>query len=260
MDRRYDLVLLLTLAATVLRGHSGKASVVGTAPNARGWKGEDIRLPCDIQEKPLAVVWIQERISEQEQRTAKVEFIDVVLKNFENFDNSTLLMISAMTSRHTIDECDDKSQSHRSRCTCQFSSNTPSFTLTCVVTGFKPNVSMLWTEESGQRLNSVVSQQNTLSDGTYERFETITVSAKHGTEQTFMCVATGDSLNGTSTREITILPIHVSGKRANLALIIGLATGLPASFIIVFLLVGKYLQNKHPDYLPRKGVDLILPV
>ncbi|XP_071499061.1 uncharacterized protein [Diadema antillarum] len=287
MDRRYDLVLLLTLAATVLLGHSGKASVVGTAPNVQGWKGENIRLPCGIKEKPLTVVWVQERISEEQQRTIKAEFVNgdfrsreerfdmdknfslvitdlevadeghyycqVVLKNFENFDNSSLLTISAMTSRHTIDECDDNSQSHHSRCTYQSPSNNPSFTLTCVVSGFKPNISMLWTEESGERLNSVDSQQNTLFDGTYERFETITVSAKHGTEQTFMCVATGDSLNGTSTREITILPIHISGKRAHLALIIGLAIGLPAALIIVFLFVGKYLQNKHPDYLPRKG-------
>ncbi|XP_072171764.1 uncharacterized protein [Diadema setosum] len=287
MDRKYDLVLLLTLAATVLCGHSGKGRLVGNAPNVQGWKGENIRLPCGIQEKPLAVVWVQERISEEQQRTIKAEFVDgdfrsreerfdidknfslvitdlevadeghyycqVVLKNFENFDNSTLLTISAMTSRHTIDECDDKSQSHHSRCTYHSPSNNPSFTLTCVVSGFKPNISMLWTEESGEKLNSVDSQQNTLSDGTYERFETITVSAKHWTEQTFMCVATGDSLNGTSTREITILPIHISGKRAHFSLIIGLAIGLPAALIIVFLLVGKFLQNKHPDYLPRKG-------
>ncbi|XP_071505661.1 NLR family CARD domain-containing protein 4-like [Diadema antillarum] len=62
-------------------------------------------------------------------------------------------------------------------------------------------------------MDSVVSQQNTRSDGTYERFETITVSAEHGTEQTFVCVATGDSLNGTSTREITVLP---SSEQASL--------------------------------------------
>ncbi|XP_072171816.1 uncharacterized protein [Diadema setosum] len=287
MDRRCDLVLLLTLAATVLLGHSGKASVVSTASNVQGWRGDDIRLRCDIQEEPLVVQWLKEINSGQQQRAIKAGFADgefksfeerfnidqnfslvisdlevadkgryycqVELKSHENFDNSTFLTISSMASRHTIEECVDKSQSRQSRCIYRSPSNNPSFALTCVVSGFKPNVSMLWTEESGKRLNSVVSQQNTLSDGTYERFETITVSAKHGTEQTFMCVATGDSLNGTSTREITILPIHVSGKRAHSSLIIGLAIGLPAAIIIVFLLVGKYLQNKHPDYLPRKG-------
>ncbi|XP_071499830.1 uncharacterized protein [Diadema antillarum] len=89
------------------------------------------------------------------------------------------------------------------------------------------------------------------SDGTYERFETITVSAIHGTEQTFMCVATGDSLDGTSTVEITILP--PTGKHSNLGLIIGLTICVPVAIVILFLLVGKYLQHKHPDYLPRKG-------
>ncbi|XP_072171707.1 uncharacterized protein [Diadema setosum] len=289
MDRRYDLVLLLTLAATVLRGHSGKASVVSTAPNVQGWRGDDIRLRCVIQEEPLVVQWAKEIISGQQQRAIKAGFADgefqsleerfdidknfslvisdlevadegryycqVELKNHENFDNSTFLTISSMASRHTIDECNDKSGSYHSRCTYQSPSNNPSFTLTCVVSGFKLNVSMLWTEESGKRLDSVISQQKTLSDGTYERFETITVSAKHGREQTFMCMATGDSLNGTSTREITVLSVHVSGKRSYLALIIGLAIGLPAALIIVFFLVGKYLQNKHPGYLPRKGCD-----
>ncbi|XP_072172347.1 uncharacterized protein [Diadema setosum] len=287
MDRKYNLVLLLTLTANVLCGHSGKASVVGTAPNVQGWKGEDIRLRCDIQEEPLAVFWVKEGISEQQSRTTKAEFYDgefwsreerfdidknfslvitdlevadegcyycqVVLKNLENFENSTVMAIRSMASRHTIEECVDKSQSHQSRCIYEAPSSTPTFNLTCVVSGFKPNVSMLWTEESGKRLNSVVSHQSTLSDGTYERFETITVSAKHGTEQTFMCTATGDSLNGVSTVEITIPPIQISGKRVNPGLIIGLTIGVPVVIVSLFLFVGKYLQNKHPDYLPRKG-------
>ncbi|XP_071487064.1 uncharacterized protein [Diadema antillarum] len=281
MNRRYDLVLLLRLAITVLCGHVGEA----TAPNVQGWKGEDMRLPCNIQEDPLAVFWVKEGISGQQQRTTKATFIDgefqsreerfdidknfslvltdlevadegryycqVLLKNDQIFENTTIITISSMATGHTIEECVDKSQSRQSRCTYQYTSNTPSFNLTCVVSGFKPNVSMLWTEESGKRLNSVVSQQSTLSDGTYERFETITVSAIHGTEQTFMCVATGDSLDGTSTVEITILP--PTGKHSNLGLIIGLTICVPVAIVILFLLVGKYLQHKHPDYLPRKG-------
>ncbi|XP_072175511.1 uncharacterized protein [Diadema setosum] len=263
------------------------ASVVGTTPYVQGWKGEDIRLPCDIQEEPLAVVWDKENILDLGERTTKAELFDgrvldreerfdidtdfslvitdlevadegryyclVLLKNSQSFENSTIITISSMTSGHAIEECADRSQSRQSQCTYQSPSNTPSFNLTCVVSGFKPNVSMLWTEESGKRLNSVVSHQNTLSDGTYERFETITVSAEHGREQTFMCMATGDSLNGTSTVEITVLPSSASGNRDNSGLIIGLTIGVPVAIFILFLFVGKYLQNKHPDYLPRKG-------
>ncbi|XP_072171960.1 uncharacterized protein [Diadema setosum] len=287
MDRRYSLVLLLTLTTTVFPGHYGEASVVGTAPNVKGWKGEDVLLRCDIKKEPLVVQWVKEKISDQQQRTAKAEFIDgeffsreerfdmdknfslvisslevadegryyclVVLKNSPSFENSTVVTISSMASGHTIEECADRSQFPQSRCTYQSPSNIPSLNLTCVVSGFKPNISMLWTEESGKTLISVVSQQTTLSDGTYERFETIIVSANHGTEQTFMCVAAGDSLNGTSTREITVLPLSVSGKRVNLGLIIGLTIGVPVVIFILFLTFGKYLQSKHPDYLPRKG-------
>ncbi|XP_071505653.1 uncharacterized protein [Diadema antillarum] len=287
MDRRYYLVLLLTLTTTVFCGNYGEASVVGTAPNVKGWKGEDVLLRCDIKKEPVVVQWVKEKISDQQQRTVKAGFIDghffsreerfdvdknfslaisslemadegryyclVVLKNSQSFGNSTIMTISSMASGHTIKECAARIQSRQSRCTYQSPSNTHPLNFTCVVSGFKPNVSMLWTEESGKRIDSVVSRQRTLSDGTYERFETIIVLAEHGTEQTFMCVATGDSLNGESTREITVLPLSVSGKRVNFALIIGLIIGVPVVIVVLFLSVGKYLQSKHPDYLPRKG-------
>ncbi|XP_071494952.1 uncharacterized protein, partial [Diadema antillarum] len=286
MDRIYYLFLLLTLTAIMFCDHNIKASVVGTAPNVQGWKGEDILLRCDIKEEPLVVQWVKESFLNPEQKTRKVEYFDgnfesleerfdidknfslvisslemadegryycqVLLKNSQSFVNSTIMKISSMASGHTIEECADRSQSRQSRCIYQSPSNTHSLNLTCVVSGFKPNVSMLWTEESGKRIDSVVSRQRTLSDGTYERFETIIVLAEHGTEQTFMCVATGDSLNGLeSTREITVLPL--SGKRVNLALIIGLIFGVPVVIVVLFLSVGKYLQSKHPDYLPQKG-------
>ncbi|XP_072172329.1 uncharacterized protein, partial [Diadema setosum] len=260
--------------------------VVGTAPSVHGWKGEDILLPCDIQEEPLVVQWVKGSVLHPADRTIKAGYFDgdfesleerfdidknfslvitdlevadegwynceVLLKNYRGFENSTIMTISSMASKHTIEECVDKSRPHQSRCTYQSPSNTPSLNLTCVVSGFKPYVSMLWTEESGKRLNSVVSNQNKLSDGTYERFETINVSAKHGTEQTFICVASGDSLmNGTSTVEITVLSIP--GKRVNLGLIVGLTIGVPVAIVILLLFVGKYLQKKHPDYRPRKG-------
>ncbi|XP_072176989.1 uncharacterized protein [Diadema setosum] len=283
MDRRYDLMLCLTLTATVLHVCSSSAPVVGTAPNIWGWRGRNIRLQCDIQEEPFAVVWAKDTISHQ--RVTKARFYDgnfisreerfeinkdfslaitdlkvadegryhcqVVLNDLENFSNSTLLTVTSLASKHDIQECVGMSQPHQSRCTYETSSNTPSINLTCVVSGFKPNISMMWTVESGKILNSVASQQKTLSDDTYERFETITVSAKEETWQTFMCTATGDSLKGNSTAEITILPI--SGIHDDLGFIIGLAFGVPVALVILFLVVGKFLQKYHPDYLPRKG-------
>ncbi|XP_071505952.1 uncharacterized protein [Diadema antillarum] len=285
MDKIFLAELLLL--TSVICGHIVKALIVGTAPTALGWKGGDIRLLCDIQEEPEVVYW--EKVStlhKQQLRTTKARFVDgklesreerfdidenfslviselevadegfyycqVVLKNLEVFENSTFMTIGSTASKHIIEECVDKSQSHQSRCIYQTPANTPSFNLTCVVSGFKPNISMLWTDESGKKLDSVNSQQQTLSDHTYQRFETITFTSSHCTEQTFTCVATGDSVNGTSTAEIILLPIP--GKRDNLCLIIGIVIGVPIALAILILLVGKFLQPYHPEYLRRKGV------
>ncbi|XP_071505931.1 uncharacterized protein [Diadema antillarum] len=262
-------------------------AVVGTAPNVRGWKGEKIRLRCDIQEEPVAVVWVKESILHlQELRTTKAKFIDgnfesreerfdidenfsliisdievtdeglyhcqVVLKNFDAFENSTFMTINSMASKHAIEECVGKILTHHSRCTYPIPSNTPSFNLTCVVSGFRPNISMLWTDEAGERIDSVISQQTTLPDDSYERFDTITVSSKRGAQQTFMCLASGDSVYGTlSTAEITVLP--TAGKHGDSGLIIGLVIGV-VSVATLFLLVGKCLQEYYPRILPRKDV------
>ncbi|XP_072176988.1 uncharacterized protein [Diadema setosum] len=218
-------------------------SKVGTAPNVLGWKGENIRLQCHIEGEPLAVVWDKKTISHQP--LTKARYFDgmfvsveerfdidknfslvitdlkvadegryhcqVMLINHESFSNSTLVTVSSLASKHEIPECVDTSQFRQRPCTYQTPFNTPSFNLTCVVSGFKPNISMLWAEKSGKRLNSVASQQTTLFDDTYERFETITVLAQQVTEQTFTCIATGDSLNGNSSSEITVLPVDLSG-------------------------------------------------
>ncbi|XP_072175694.1 uncharacterized protein [Diadema setosum] len=285
MERKYDLVVLLILIVSAPR--ATEASVVNTAPNVRGWRGEDIRLRCDFPEKPFAVFWVMEStsMSQLQRKMTMARFIDgnfesveerfdidknfslvitdltvadegryfcqVVLQSFENFENSTFLTISSMPSKHVIEECIGQNQPSQSRCTYQNPFNTPSLNLTCVVSGFNPNVSMVWTEESGKRLNSVISEQTTLSDDTYERVETITVSATHRTEQTFRCIATGEALNGTSTAEITMMPV-TRGSRGSLSLIIGLVIGVLA-LTIIFLLVGKFLQRYHPEFLPQKG-------
>ncbi|XP_071505583.1 uncharacterized protein [Diadema antillarum] len=241
MERKYDLVLLLALISAVSRGPAAEASVVSTAPTVRGWKGEDIRLRCDVEEEPFGVYWdMVSTLQGQQRRTTKATFFDgvpesreerfnidenfslvitelevadegryyceAVLQNLESVSNSTFMTVSSKASKHAIEECVDETQSHQSLCSYQPPSDDPSVTLTCVVGGFKPNISMLWTDESGKRMDSVVSQQKTLSDNTYERFETITVLASHETEQTFTCMAAGDSLNGTSTVGITVLP------------------------------------------------------
>ncbi|XP_072181353.1 uncharacterized protein [Diadema setosum] len=109
---------------------------------------------------------------------------------------------------------------------------------------------MIWTDESGERLQSMSSLRTTLSDYTYERFEKINILVNHGTEQTFVCIAVGDSVNGTSTAEITLLPI--SGKRENVGLIVGLVIGIPAGVSILFLLFRKFRQASDQEYLQQR--------
>ncbi|XP_072182186.1 uncharacterized protein [Diadema setosum] len=258
-----------------------EGSVVGTVPYVVAWKGEDIRLPCDLQEEPFAVYWVKEMISGQQETMAGFfdgKFVtvekrfniyrnfslvitnlnvadeglylcQVALSNLQIFGNSTLMTVNSKASKHEIEKCIRNSQSDQSRCTYQTTSDVSSITLKCVVSGFKPNVSMLWTDESGKRVNSTVSRQTTLDDNTYKRFETISVSAKRGTEQTFLCKAIGESLNGTSIMGITVLPL--SGKRNNLSLIIGLAIGVPVAVVILFLVVAILLPKHYPEDLQK---------
>ncbi|XP_072182193.1 uncharacterized protein [Diadema setosum] len=260
------------------------ASVVGTTPNVRGWKGDEIRLFCDIQEQPVAVSWVKENLSDQ--KSMKANFFDGKFQSLEerftidnnfslvitalemadeglfscqvhwsdssNCENSTFLTVNSMASKHGIEECVEKSPSNQGKCTYQTPTNTPYLNLTCTVSGFNPNISMLWTDESGKRLNSTVSRQTTLPDDTYERRETITVSA-NWTEQTFTCTATGYSLNGTSVEKITVL--SSSEKRNNSGLLTGLAIGLPLAVVIpvsllVILLLRHYLEDIRKDSLP----------
>ncbi|XP_072182192.1 uncharacterized protein [Diadema setosum] len=259
------------------------ASVVGTAPNVQGWKGQDILLPCDFQGEPFAVYWVKE--STEGQQETKAGFVNknfesleerfdidtnfslavidlevadeglylcqVALSNLEVFENSTLMTVNSIASSHVIEECVNEGLASQSLCTYQTPVDTPSLNLTCVVSGFKPNISMLWTDEAGRRLNPVVSQQTTLSDETYERLETITIPAERGTQHTFTCLAVGDSVNGTSTKDVAVLPI--SGNSNNLSLIIGLAIGVPvAAVVFLILLVGIFLR-RHPPAFLRKG-------
>ncbi|XP_071499905.1 uncharacterized protein [Diadema antillarum] len=282
-DRIYNLALVLTFSASAFCGSA--ASVVGTAPNGRGWKGKDIRLPCVIPEEPFAVHWTKDIDSDQQPPTIKASFVDgnfesrevrfdidrnfslvitnlevadeglyhcdVVLKNLDDFTNFTFLTVDSMASKHDIKECVDKSQSNRSRCIYQTPSNTPSVNITCVVSEFKPNISMLWSKEKGETLNSTVSHQTTLSDDTYERLEIITVLVQHGSEETFICTATGDPMNGVSTAQVTVL--FTSEKHGNFGLVIGLAIGVPVAVAVLFFLGVIILQKHHPEYLPREG-------
>ncbi|XP_072182154.1 uncharacterized protein [Diadema setosum] len=285
MDRRYNLVLLLSLVSAVFCGLAAEALVVDTAPKVLGWKWDDTRLPCAFQEaEPLAVAWFKETITGQLETKAvffdgnfesreerfnmnwnfslvitDLEVADeglyicqVALSESQIFENSTLVTVNSKASKHVIEECVDESPTSQTRCTYQTPSDTSSFNLTCVVSGFKPNISMFWSDETGERLNSTVSQQTTLLDNSYDRVETITVSSNHQAEQTFMCIAIGDSLNGTSTNRITVLP--TSGISNNLGLAVGLALAVVAAVVILFLFIGVSLQKHRTHHVNKRSL------
>ncbi|XP_071477169.1 uncharacterized protein [Diadema antillarum] len=164
------------------------ASVVGTAPNIHGWKGEDILLRCDIKEEPLVVQWVKERISDRQQRTTKAKFIDGEFFSLEE--------------RFDIDK----------------------------------------------NFNLVISSLEVADEGRYYCQVLLKNSQSFG-NSTIMTISYG--VNNENVFHLCLY--EVSGKRVNSGLIIGLTIGVPVVIVILFLTFGKYLQSKHPDYLPRKG-------
>ncbi|XP_072175651.1 uncharacterized protein [Diadema setosum] len=264
------------------------ASTVGTVPTAIGWKDEDTRLLCTFEGTPLAVYWVKEDMTSPGQRltlatffeqkfTSKIERFHmevdfsliisnlevadegyyrckVVLLDFSDFSNSTFLTVNAMAKEHIIEQCAEEVHD-LSPCTIQTSKEAPTFHLDCRLTGFKPNVSLLWSK-SGRALSPVRSSQHTSPDGTFERFETITVTASHDKEQNFTCTAIGDSVNGTSSKVITALPLTENKNNPSGLDRMGLRLGLTLLIlvlvmIVLFLVTGKLLQKYKPELMPE---------
>ncbi|XP_072175652.1 uncharacterized protein [Diadema setosum] len=178
----------------------------------------------------------------------------VVLLDFSDFSNSTFLTVNAMAKDHIIEQCVEEVHG-LSPCTIQTSKEAPTFHLDCRLTGFKPNVSLVWSK-SGRALPPVRSSQHTSPDGTFERFETITVTASHDTEQNFTCTTSGDSVNGTSSKVITVLPLKEEKDTSSGPNRMGLGIGLTLFIlvlviIVLFLVTGKLLQKYRPEIMPE---------
>ncbi|XP_071503777.1 uncharacterized protein [Diadema antillarum] len=282
MDRSNDLIFLFIVTACVFCCPVAKASMVGTDPIAEGWKGEDIRLPCIFHEEPFAVYWSKENRSEPDQLTNKATYFNgefsskekrfvidtsfnlvitdlevadegnyhcqVVLESFQDFSNSTSLTINAKATEHIIEQCVGQVRNSNS-CTIQTWREAPTFHLDCRVTGFRPNVSLMWSK-SGRVLPPLWSDQYTLSDGTFERLETITVTANDNTDQDFKCTASGLSVEGTSAKVITVLSLHDVPGPNKIALGISLTLLFVVLITVLFFATGKLLQIYKPELIP----------
>ncbi|XP_071503775.1 uncharacterized protein [Diadema antillarum] len=261
---------------------------VGTVPTAIGWKDENTRLPCMFEGTPQAVYWAKENMTNpgqtltlasffEQKFTSKIERFhmdedfgliitnlevpdegyyqcQVVLLDFSDFSNSTFLTVNAMAKEHIIEQCVEEVHG-LSPCTIQTSKEAPTFHLDCRLTGFKPNVSLVWSK-SGRALPPVRSSQHTSPDGTFERFETITVTASHDTEQNFTCTTSGHSVNGTSSKVITVLPLKEEKDSPSGQNRMGLGIGLTLFIlvlviIVLFLVTGKLLQKYRPEIMPE---------
>ncbi|XP_072175783.1 uncharacterized protein [Diadema setosum] len=280
--------MALLSSATVMRERAAggeTASVVGTAPSAEGWKGGDIQLPCNLQQEPFAVYWIKENRSDPDQLTYKAIFYNgdfriieerfniitnfslvitelevadeghyrcqVVLESFEDYSNSTLLTVNSMATEHVIEQCVRKVHGSNP-CTIQASREAQTFHLDCRLSGFKPNVSLVWST-SGRTLPSVRSIQYTLPDGTFERLETIAVTATQDTDQNITCTASGVSVERATSKFITVLSVNdqkdVPGL-TKIALGIGLTVFFVVLITVLFFGIGKLLQTYRPELLP----------
>ncbi|XP_071499897.1 uncharacterized protein [Diadema antillarum] len=250
------------------------ASEIYTAANVHGWTGEDIRLPCDIQAEPLAVVWVKESVSNQQPRTTKAAFIDGKAESMdERFDiekDFSLVITDLRVVDAGIYHCDVTPKNAESF------SNITQLTISFSVIGTTPNVrgwkeeairlqciipveplALYWTKESDSDKQPPTIKA-TFIDGNFEsreerfnidkNFSLLITNLEVADEGLYHCAVVLTNLDDFSNS--TFLTVDCD----TLGLIIGLAIGVPVALSILFLLSGIFLQKYHPDYLPRKGL------
>ena len=118
----------------------------------------------------------------------------------------------ALAGMPVIEQCKDQDTT-REACDIKTTKQSPTFTLDCTVTGFKPNISLVWESSSGQILSPLWAPiQTKLADGTWERRVTISVVAKYNANQTFICVAEGEAIpNGRASTTVTVRSLSDTG-------------------------------------------------
>ena len=110
-----------------------------------------------------------------------------------------------------IEQCKD-SGTTQGICKLRTTKQSPTFTLDCTVTGFKPNVTLTWKSSTGILNPLWPPIQKKLTDGTWERTVTISVVAKDETSQNFTCEAEGEAIsNGKAVSAVTVLPLSDAG-------------------------------------------------
>ncbi|XP_041485510.1 uncharacterized protein LOC121431821 [Lytechinus variegatus] len=251
---------------------------VYTEKHAIGWFGETVRLPCEFPYTDvLALYWTNsngetkvsyfkgEPVSFDERFRLNDDYsIDILnlmvsdegkytctleLDSGDGFVNSSELTIYASPSMPQVTPCVPQSTNNPYQHLCVVeAANTYPFNLDCVVSGFRPDVTLEWTSSGKVKQPLGNPSRRTLPDGRYEREVTISVAAKEDGEHNYTCTVRGNATNGSdrSTTVTILVPptsvivdgLSVGGKVAISIFVILLliAIGIVALFVTLLVL------------------------
>ncbi|XP_041473024.1 uncharacterized protein LOC121422193 [Lytechinus variegatus] len=245
---------------------------VYTEKHAIGWFGETVRLPCEfLYTDVLALYWMNssgetkvsyfkgELVSFDERFRLNDDYsVDILnltvsdegeytcrleLDSGDSYLNSSELTIYASPSMPQVTNCDPQSTNNPYQHLCIVeAANTYPFNLECVVSGFKPDVTLEWTSSGKVKQPLGDPSQRTLPDGRYEKEATITVAAKEDEEQNFTCTVRGNATNGTdrSTTVTVLVPppstVIVEPMRSGLS--VGVKVAIYIFVILLLIAIG----------------------
>nr|XP_054758780.1 uncharacterized protein LOC129264846 [Lytechinus pictus] len=245
---------------------------VYTEKHAIGWFGETVRLPCEFPYTDvLALYWTNstgetkvsyfkgELVSFDERFRLNDDYsVDILnltvsdegeytctleLDSGDGYVNSSELTIYAYPSMPQVTHCVPQSTNnpHQHLCIVE-AANTYPFNLECVVSGFKPDVTLEWTSSGKVKQPLGNPSRRTLPDGRSEEEATITVAAKEDEEQNFTCTVRGNATNGTDmSTTVTVLvppPSTVIVEPMRSGLWVGGKVAIYISVILLLIAIG----------------------
>ncbi|XP_041485497.1 uncharacterized protein LOC121431815 [Lytechinus variegatus] len=276
----FNFLSTLLLVCALSRGCLAR---VYTEKHVIGWFDETVRLPCEFPYTDvLALYWtdsngetkvsyfkgepvsFDERfrlnddysvdilnltVSDEGEYTCRLE-----LDSGDGYVNSSELTIYASPSVPQVTPCVPQSTNNPYQHLCIVeAANTYPFNLECVVSGFRPDVTLEWTSSGKVKQPLGNPSRRTLPDGRSEREVTISVAAKEDEEQNYTCTVRGNATNGAdrSTTVTVLVPppstaiaepvrsgLSVGGKVAISIFVILLliAIGIVALFVTLLVL------------------------
>ncbi|XP_063959472.1 uncharacterized protein LOC135155035 [Lytechinus pictus] len=272
------------------------ALVVTTNLTATAYKGRSITLPCRFEGEPTAVYWYKHNrtapdaepkvpvqffqgkvFNEEEPRfnmTADYSMVisDIRIEDEEMYsckpvleDDSTGESFTNLTVIALADPLEpvvpDCKPTEPGKCVYEVVGVvTESFELRCRVDEVKPAVTLSWTAQDGTERPSEETPSGPDENGLFSVVSVFTVF-RGEIGETFVCKATGDSVNGTSTLLVTVKYPEKKGlsggAKAGIAVFLIFLIVIVAVVAIVYIM-WKKRKNQKPENYPDQ-MQLLAP-